>query len=259
MKLLVVTGTGLRHRIFLSLLKREIGAYWTNTLIQGTEKAFIESSAINDDKARNTFFNCGSHFYRRARRHILCAQLKDIPLEKYLFDGKEDHFESKMIDMLQEGLSPIEPDKVSSPMYAEDPNTDGVYSWLNISKPDLIIIFGGRILKGPWLTTARLGAMNMHYGYLPHYRSSSSIQFALFHERFDLAGPTIHYIDAGIDTGPIIKRSVVKINPPEALSSVLANVYMTGITNLIDCAKKSIDNESRLPSEQMNAESSYYP
>jgi methionyl-tRNA formyltransferase len=54
------------------------------------------------------------------------------------------------------------------------------------------------------LDVPRLGVLNVHLGLLPEVRGMSSPEWSLLiHVP---VGVTIHYIDAGIDTGPILQR-----------------------------------------------------
>jgi folate-dependent phosphoribosylglycinamide formyltransferase PurN len=70
--------------------------------------------------------------------------------------------------------------------------------------PDLIIFTGGNILRKPLLEVPRRGALNVHLGLLPEIRGMSSPEWSLL-KRVPV-GITLHYMDAGIDTGPILQR-----------------------------------------------------
>jgi folate-dependent phosphoribosylglycinamide formyltransferase PurN len=71
--------------------------------------------------------------------------------------------------------------------------------------PDLIIFTGGNILRKPLLAVPCLGVLNVHLGLLPQVRGMSSPEWSLL--KNIPVGITIHYVDAGIDTGPILQRS----------------------------------------------------
>ena len=71
--------------------------------------------------------------------------------------------------------------------------------------PDLIIFTGGNILRKPLLELPRLGVLNVHLGLLPEIRGMSSPEWSLL--KHVPVGITIHYMDAGIDTGPILQRN----------------------------------------------------
>jgi len=70
--------------------------------------------------------------------------------------------------------------------------------------PDLIIFTGGNILRKQLLEVPRLGVLNVHLGLLPEVRGMSSPEWSLLNHV--PVGVTIHYVDAGIDTGPILQR-----------------------------------------------------
>jgi folate-dependent phosphoribosylglycinamide formyltransferase PurN len=70
--------------------------------------------------------------------------------------------------------------------------------------PDLIIFTGGNILRNELLRLPRLGVLNVHLGLLPEIRGMSSPEWSLLKQV--PAGITIHSMDCGIDTGPILKR-----------------------------------------------------
>jgi folate-dependent phosphoribosylglycinamide formyltransferase PurN len=71
--------------------------------------------------------------------------------------------------------------------------------------PDLIIFTGGNILRKPLLELPRFGVLNVHLGLLPEIRGMSSPEWSLL--KHVPVGVTIHYMDAGIDTGPILQRN----------------------------------------------------
>jgi folate-dependent phosphoribosylglycinamide formyltransferase PurN len=70
--------------------------------------------------------------------------------------------------------------------------------------PDLIIFTGGNILRRQVLEVPRLGVLNVHLGLLPEIRGMSSPEWSLLKQV--PVGITIHYMDAGIDTGPVLRR-----------------------------------------------------
>lgn len=70
--------------------------------------------------------------------------------------------------------------------------------------PDLVIFTGGNILRRPLLDIPRLGVLNVHLGLLPEIRGMSSPEWSLL--KSVPVGVTIHYMDAGIDTGPILQK-----------------------------------------------------
>ncbi len=69
---------------------------------------------------------------------------------------------------------------------------------------DLIVVFGTSLLKGTLLEKGRLGIINLHGGLSPEYRGADCTFWALYNQEPEKVGCTVHYINAGIDTGNII-------------------------------------------------------
>jgi len=71
-------------------------------------------------------------------------------------------------------------------------------------KPDLICVFGTSLIRGDLLKEGRLGIVNLHGGLSPEYRGADCTFWALYNGEPEKIGCTLHYIDAGIDTGRLI-------------------------------------------------------
>jgi methionyl-tRNA formyltransferase len=70
---------------------------------------------------------------------------------------------------------------------------------------DIYIVFGASFIKGDlcrFLVSKR--ALNIHMGTSPYYRGSSCNFWALYDNRPDFVGATIHLLTAGLDSGPIL-------------------------------------------------------
>jgi methionyl-tRNA formyltransferase len=88
--------------------------------------------------------------------------------------------------------------------------------------PDLILLGGTRIIRRPILAIPLRGTINAHPGLLPQLRGSSSVGWALYK---DLpVGSTVHYVDAGIDTGPILLRRPLAVRRGEDYEQIVRRV-----------------------------------
>ena len=82
---------------------------------------------------------------------------------------------------------------------------------LSALKPKLGVIFSySRILWPELLQLFPLGVANLHGGRLPKYRGANVLQWAIISGESSTA-MTIHYVDEGIDTGPVIDELSVPI------------------------------------------------
>jgi methionyl-tRNA formyltransferase len=72
--------------------------------------------------------------------------------------------------------------------------------------PDLFLIAGfPHILREPLLRVPRAGSVNAHPALLPRHRGADPIFWTFFDDDAE-AGPTLHWADAGVDTGDVIAQ-----------------------------------------------------
>ncbi len=80
-------------------------------------------------------------------------------------------------------------------------------------KPDVLLVYGTSILKENIIRAFEGRILNIHLGLSPYYRGSGTNFWPLVNREPEYVGATIHYLDAGIDTGAIIQhvRPAMKI------------------------------------------------
>jgi methionyl-tRNA formyltransferase len=95
--------------------------------------------------------------------------------------------------------------------------------------PDLVLVWSyPMILPTCLLDVPRLGCLNLHMGLLPEYRGPNGLQWAIVNGE-TTTGVTVHYIEEGIDTGPLLARARIPIGPDEDVVGVLRRARMAGI------------------------------
>lgn len=85
-------------------------------------------------------------------------------------------------------------------------------------KPDVILISHVGLIKGDLLRVSRLGIINIHPGILPKYRGLRPVYWQLYN--VDPVGTTVHFVDEGIDTGPILMTGSIDINETDTLGTI---------------------------------------
>jgi folate-dependent phosphoribosylglycinamide formyltransferase PurN len=85
-----------------------------------------------------------------------------------------------------------------------DQNSPQAVAQLKQWSPDVAIFTGGNILRTEILEVPRLGVVNSHLALLPEVRGMSSPEWSILCEV--PLSITIHLMDIGIDTGPILLR-----------------------------------------------------
>ena len=94
-------------------------------------------------------------------------------------------------------------------------------------KPDIIALGRTRILGEKIIRIPVCGILNAHPGLLPKYRGIDTVEWAIYNG--DVIGATVHYIDIGVDTGPVIAQKAVEIIPGDNLDSLNKKVDKTSI------------------------------
>ena len=101
---------------------------------------------------------------------------------------------------------------------------------LSVSQaPDVILLGGTRILKGPLLEHL---IMNTHPGLLPWIRGSSPEAWSIY---LDLpVGVTCHRVDAGVDTGPILLRRLLTLTPRLTYEEIVRQNVSLAAATMVD-------------------------
>jgi folate-dependent phosphoribosylglycinamide formyltransferase PurN len=104
------------------------------------------------------------------------------------------------------------------------PISGQVYSSLNSQdaidrikalNPVCIVVAGTRILSKEFLQNFHCPIINIHAGITPLYRGVHGAYWALAEKRPELCGVTVHRVDAGIDTGPILAQETFRPGPED--------------------------------------------
>jgi folate-dependent phosphoribosylglycinamide formyltransferase PurN len=82
---------------------------------------------------------------------------------------------------------------------------------MTAGRPDVVLVFGTGILREPFLTAFEGRIINIHLGLSPYYRGAGTNFWPLVNRQPEYVGATIHYLDAGIDTGPILAHARPRI------------------------------------------------
>lgn len=91
------------------------------------------------------------------------------------------------------------------------PNSDEVISIIKGIEPDLMfVVYYDNILKPKLFKLAKEGVINLHLANAEKYRGCYSTTFAIINGEKEY-GVTLHYIDEGIDTGPVIDKKVFEL------------------------------------------------
>lgn len=106
---------------------------------------------------------------------------------------------------------------------------------------DLFVVAAfGQILPQDVLDIPKFGCINVHTSLLPRWRGASPIQKAILHGD-EVTGVTIMLMDAGMDTGPMLKQEITPILPGITYGELETELSHLGAKVLIDTIPGYLD------------------
>jgi methionyl-tRNA formyltransferase len=150
---------------------------------------------------------------------------------------------------LAEDLAVLEP---------EPPSAEAFVATVRELAPDCgVVIAYGHILSEQLLGVPRLGHVNVHASLLPHLRGAAPVERAIL-EGWTETGVTVMQMDAGMDTGPILRQVATPILPDETGGELRARLSELGALALVE-ALTLLDEGGLAPRPQDHAHASYAP
>lgn len=110
-------------------------------------------------------------------------------------------------------------------------------------QPDLIVFTGGGLIRKSILDIPHIGILNCHAGILPPYRGMDVVEWPLLNpkEPSPQIGLTLHLMERGVDTGPILMRHPIPIYPGDSFQTIrtrlepeMVKLIILGLKNLRD-------------------------
>jgi phosphoribosylglycinamide formyltransferase-1 len=96
---------------------------------------------------------------------------------------------------------------------------------LRAAKVDLVVLAGFmRVLKGDFLRAFEGRIVNIHPSLLPSFPGLEAWKQALDHG-VKVAGCTVHFVDAGVDSGAIIGQQTVPVLDQDTAASLLQRIH----------------------------------
>ena len=111
------------------------------------------------------------------------------------------------------------------PVVCFSPSEEQVLKHLKEHQIDLIVLAGYlRIIGKTLLEAYPKRIVNIHPSLLPSFPGLHGIEEA-FHYGVKITGITIHYVDSGVDTGPIIFQTTTKIDTEDTLDTLTEKIH----------------------------------
>lgn len=184
---------------------------------------------------------------------LRCCTNNEIEVECVVYVG--DQVDRKSERIFHErmpnfrGLRITDLDFLKLPVYfVRDLNGSNSLSLFEQLAPDLILQGGGPIYGRDVLQIPKIGVLNSHPGLLPKYRGCCAVEWAIFND--DPVGVTCHFLDEGIDSGPIVHRAELAVSPGDTYEDVRTRAFFLQVETMVRGIEKVCDGVRPHDAEQ---------
>ena len=125
--------------------------------------------------------------------------------------------------------------------------------------PAVVAFTGGGIIRPPLIGAAGQGIFNTHMGVLPAYRGMDVVEWPILEDRQDRVGlgVSLHFMDRGIDTGPVVKVVRVPIEPGDSVERLRKRFEPALVELMMDGLRMTRDGALE-PRPQIEADGRQY-
>jgi len=128
-------------------------------------------------------------------------------------------------------------EKLKISYYNCEHNSDNTYNIIKKINPDIGMIAGARILSSRIIKLFNKGIINFHPGDIPKIRGLNSSLRAIKLKHPQVV--TAHLIDEDIDSGIILLKKKIDMNPNDTLYDINEKLYRLQIDMIVDAIKKT--------------------
>ncbi len=208
MKIGILTGADVRHRYFVNALRTDFAVSAVCYQDTGYVPAETAAGELDEETARIV-----KHHFDERRR------------QEQVFFGRDAEFVTESPEC---GVRRVDRRTLS---------TDDTLRFLQRRGVDAVAVYGTNLIKSPLLEAFAGRMLNMHLGLSPYYRGTATNFYPLLNDEPEYVGATIHLIDAGIDSGPIVRHARPEITADDMPHTVGCKAILAGI----EAVKRSLE------------------
>ena len=112
-------------------------------------------------------------------------------------------------------------------------NTPETLAFFEDVAADTVVVYGTNLVKPPLLNHWPGRMINLHLGLSPYYRGTATNFYPLLNEEPEYVGATIHLLDAGVDSGPILRHARPRIQAGDMPHTIGCKAILAGIEALV--------------------------
>jgi phosphoribosylglycinamide formyltransferase-1 len=120
---------------------------------------------------------------------------------------------------------------------------DEMADWLAERGAELVVLAGYmQLLTAPFLGRFPGRILNVHPSLLPAFPGAHAVEEALAHG-VKITGATVHFVDEGIDTGPIVLQEAVEIREGDTAETLHARIQQVEHRLLPEAVRLFLDGK----------------
>ncbi len=121
-------------------------------------------------------------------------------------------------------------------------------AWLSACRADLQVVVAFRMLPEVVWNMPPMGTYNVHASLLPQYRGAAPINWAIMNGEKE-TGVTIFQLRQEIDTGPVLAKKAIAIEPEDDAGTLHDKLMQLGAKAMVDVLTQ-LDNGEAMPIAQ---------
>ncbi|GMU36807.1 MAG: formyl transferase [Phycisphaerae bacterium] len=117
-------------------------------------------------------------------------------------------------------------------------NSADTLQFLQEAGAGALLVYGTNLIKPPLLDAFAGRIINLHLGLSPYYRGTATNFYPLLNDEPEYVGATVHLIDAGIDSGPILHHARPVIAAEDGPHMIGCKAILAGVEKMILAARE---------------------
>ena len=232
----------LYSRLILELCRREVGINVTGIVVR---------RILNLKRVRLEWKRDGARLLRKVWEKLLLGNA-EAPVPKSIMTPQK---QAEELELTHATVSQMAKAYGIPLLWAKDLNTPEVIRFDHSTEPDMVVYSGGGLIRKELLSAAGMGVLNLHQGLLPEYRGMDVVEWPVLMEGLkglDQIGLTLHFMDHGVDTGPLLVSEKFAIEDDDTFARIrlrmagtMPNMMLGCLRSLRDGALKPISQERR--------------
>ncbi|MDC1060385.1 formyltransferase family protein, partial [Alphaproteobacteria bacterium] len=179
MKIIILTGSELRHKYFISVLEKNKKIKVIKVICESDSKSLKNRNLKNKNISK-----------------------LEITHENSRFKSEKKYFLKKKINIKNNKIINIKKGHI---------NNTKIINMAKKLSPDLIICYGSSIISSKFIKIFEHKFLNIHLGLSPYYRGAGTNIWPLINNEPEYVGVTFMNINEGIDTGEVLHQIQARI------------------------------------------------